>query len=76
MIEPGADMRRSLGVAAIVISLVGGAASADAAGVAYTYDGQGRVTQASYANGTVITYTYDTAGNITSQQVTCPSSGC
>ncbi len=69
-------MRRTLALAGIVVSLLTAAAPAEAAGVTYVYDGQGRVTTASYSNGTVITYTYDTAGNITAQQVTCSSSGC
>lgn len=69
-------MSRPFILAGVVIALLATASTAEAAGVTYTYDGQGRVTQASYANGTVITYTYDTAGNITAQQVACSSSGC
>ena len=71
-----AIMRQLFVLVAIAIGSLIGSTAAEAAGVTYAYDGQGRVTQAAYANGTVITYTYDTAGNVTSQQVACPSSGC
>ena len=31
----------------------------------YTYDGQGRITQVVYDNGTTVDYSYDAAGNRT-----------
>jgi YD repeat-containing protein len=45
-------------------------------GATYTYDALGRLTQATYTNGTTIVYTYDAAGNRTSVVVTCSASGC
>ena len=38
--------------------------------VNYSYDAAGRLTRASYPNGTTISYTYDPAGNLLSRQVT------
>ena len=39
----------------------------EAASVAYTYDGLGRVRTARYDNGVCIVYAYDASGNRTSQ---------
>jgi YD repeat-containing protein len=52
------------------------ASDAAAVTVTYTCDALGRVTKATYTNGTVIAYTYDAAGNRTAQTVTCPATGC
>ena len=38
--------------------------------VQYSYDAAGRLTSASYGNGTAITYTYDDAGNLLRREVT------
>jgi uncharacterized protein (TIGR03437 family) len=40
-----------------------------AGSVNYTYDSAGRLTQASYINGSTIVYTYDKAGNLISRSV-------
>ena len=69
-------MKVVLLAATLLIGVLLSHGAAEAAGVTYTYDGQGRVVTATYANGTVITYTYDTAGNIVSQSTNCSSSGC
>jgi uncharacterized protein (TIGR03437 family) len=46
------------------------ASSLAAAGtVSYTYDAAGRLTQATYSNGSTIAYTYDKAGNLVSRSV-------
>lgn len=44
--------------------------AAHAASVTYVYDALGRLSKATYSNGTVITYSYDAAGNRTSVVVT------
>ena len=38
--------------------------------ISYTYDSLSRLTQATYADGTVIAYSYDAAGNRLSQNIT------
>lgn len=43
-----------------------------AAAETYTYDAAGRLTGATYDDGTSITYTYDSSGNKLQQQVTAP----
>lgn len=50
--------------------LVASAGVVQAGSVSYTYDTLGRLTQASYSNGTVIVYTYDASGNRTTQVIT------
>jgi YD repeat-containing protein len=42
----------------------------------YTYDSLGRLTQITYANGTIIVIHYDPMGNRTSVVTTCGSGGC
>lgn len=42
---------------------------ASAGNIDYTYDSAGRLTQATYSNGSSITYTYDKAGNLISRSV-------
>ncbi len=42
--------------------------------VQYAYDAAGRLTNATYSNGTVIAYTYDKAGNLLKRSVTSPQS--
>jgi len=56
----------------LMLALATTAVRADS--VTYTYDDAGRLTSATYANGTVITYTYDAAGNLTARTVTAPAS--
>jgi YD repeat-containing protein len=51
-------------------------AHAAAVTVTYAYDTLGRVTKATYSNGTMIAYTYDASGNRTAQTVTCSAAGC
>ena len=55
-------MRATLLLTFAIFSLTASAANA---GVAYTYDGLGRLWTASYDNGKQIVYTYDPAGNRT-----------
>jgi len=45
------------------------ASQARAQSVTYQYDASGRISTATYANGTVLTYTYDNSGNRLSTQV-------
>jgi uncharacterized protein (TIGR03437 family) len=42
--------------------------------VQYAYDAAGRLTNVTYANGTIIAYTYDKAGNLLKRSVTSPQS--
>jgi large repetitive protein len=64
------DRRHSLGwasslllILALLTAFVAGPATAGT--TTYTYDVLGRVTSATYANGTTLSYTYDAAGNRT-----------
>jgi YD repeat-containing protein len=38
--------------------------------VQYSYDAAGRLTTATYSNGTVIAYSYDKAGNLLRRSIT------
>ena len=51
------------------------AASLGAFGVAYTYDGSGRVIKGDYGSAGVIVYAYDSAGDLISRQVQSSSPG-
>jgi YD repeat-containing protein len=51
----------------ILASIPFGAVFADS--VNYTYDQSGRLTSATYMNGTVISYVYDASGNLTARNV-------
>ena len=67
----GANRRRLLLVAPLVLSvlLVATTAQAQNGSVAYTYDALGRITTASYDTGVCILYTYDANGNRLTQTV-------
>lgn len=65
--------RRKLVRAACTASLCLLTFPASAQSVAYDYDAVGRLTSATYADGTVIVYAYDVAGNRTSQTITLPA---
>jgi YD repeat-containing protein len=65
---PLRNLPRPLEVALLIVplfvSLVWPITSAHAQGsVTYEYDGLGRVTKATYSNGTMVTYSYDAADN-------------
>jgi YD repeat-containing protein len=62
---------RYLILAASFVAIISSGAVASTA-TTYTYDTLGRVSTATYPNGTVITYSYDPAGNRT-QVVTVTS---
>ena len=59
--------RRSAAAALVAAGLTMAApsASAQSAGVSYSYDALGRVVSVTYSNGANVTYTYDAAGNRT-----------
>jgi len=68
-----ANVRWRLSLAALALTLAFDT-SAAAGTVTYSYDEQGRVTAASYSDGTTIVYAYDPSGNRTSTVVN--SGGC
>ncbi len=49
--------------------LTNGSVTAQSYTVDYTYDEQGRLTEATYGDSTAIDYTYDAAGNITAVDI-------
>lgn len=63
-------MRICRNILCALILSIGFMAPAYATTVSYTYDGLGRVKQASYSSGVVIQYTYDAAGNRTQSIIT------
>ena len=59
--------------AALAALLATQTASFAAETINYTYDGMGRLTKATYGDGTKVAYTYDAMGNRTHQTVTVPA---
>ncbi len=58
----------------ILVMLIILPCAAYAVTINYTYDLNGRLTQARYDNGTTITYSYDPAGNLLSREVVTAAS--
>lgn len=62
-------LRSTLMALALLLAAIGGAGTALADSVSYTYDPLGRLVQVAYDNGASVAYNYDSAGNRTSVAV-------
>ncbi len=69
-IEPYTIERTTMKTLILLITLIVIPCSSHAATVNYSYDLVGRLTKATYSNGSEIRYTYDAAGNIISRSTT------